>query len=86
MFFATILQRKRLSGSCSTPRTQTGLLRPKLTRPPAVMTSAALLAGTYRPPCACAPANGPVPCDAAILAVLSAEPITGCPNASDRGQ
>lgn len=47
---------------------------------------AALLAGTYRPACGCDPANGPAPCNAAILAVLSAEPITGCPNASDRGQ
>lgn len=41
---------------------------------------AALLAGACRPPCACDPANGPVPCDAAILAVLSQEPVPGCPN------
>jgi hypothetical protein len=41
---------------------------------------AALLAGTYRPPCGCSPDPGPVPCDAAILAVLAPEPIPGCPN------
>jgi hypothetical protein len=46
---------------------------------------AALLAGTYRPPCNCKPDPGPTPCDAAILAVLSQEPITGCPNIATRG-
>jgi hypothetical protein len=44
----------------------------------------ALLQGTYRPPCSCDPASGPVPCDAAIIAVLSAEPVTGCPNIAPR--
>ncbi len=43
---------------------------------------AAMLAGTYRPPCGCDPVKGPVPCDAAILAVLSAEDVAGCPNPS----
>jgi hypothetical protein len=47
---------------------------------------AALLAGTYRPPCGCSSDPGPRPCDKAILAVVSAEIITGCPNVSDRGQ
>ena len=37
----------------------------------------AMLGGTYRPPCGCSPAEGPVPCDAAILRVLSAEPVPG---------
>lgn len=45
---------------------------------------AALLAGA-RPPCGCDPAKGPVPCDASIMAVLSQEPITGCPNIADQG-
>jgi hypothetical protein len=36
---------------------------------------------TYRPPCGCSPDAGEVPCDAAILSVLSHEPIPGCPNA-----
>lgn len=40
----------------------------------------AMLAGTWRPQCGCDPAAGPVPCDTAILAVLSQEPIAGCPN------
>ncbi len=46
---------------------------------------AALLAGTYRPPCECNPAKGPVACDASILAVLSHEPAAGCPNIGPRG-
>jgi hypothetical protein len=46
---------------------------------------AALLAGTYRPPCDCKPEPGPVPCNAAILAVLSEEAITGCPNIATKG-
>ena len=46
---------------------------------------AALLAGTYRPPCGCDAAKGPTPCDAAILAVLSHEPISGCPNIGTMG-
>lgn len=41
---------------------------------------AALLAGTYRPPCGCDPAKGPTPCDGSILGALSHEPIPGCPN------
>lgn len=41
---------------------------------------AGLLAGAYRPPCGCNPADGPVPCDQSILSVLSAEPVAGCPN------
>lgn len=45
---------------------------------------AALLAGA-RPQCTCDPAKGPVPCDPAILAVLSQEPIPGCPNIATRG-
>jgi len=46
---------------------------------------AALLAGTYRPPCECKPDPGPVPCNAAILSALSHEPIPGCPNIGTRG-
>jgi hypothetical protein len=41
---------------------------------------AACLLGTYRPPCGCDPAKGPVPCDAAVLSILSQETIPGCPN------
>ena len=40
---------------------------------------AALLAGA-RPPCGCDPAKGPVPCEAALLAVLLPEGGFGCPN------
>jgi len=40
----------------------------------------ALLAGTYRPACGCDPAQGPVPCNAAILAVLCYEPGPECHN------
>jgi hypothetical protein len=47
---------------------------------------AALLAGTYRPPCGCDPANSPVPCDAAVLSIISPEPPTGCPNVSRNSQ
>ena len=45
---------------------------------------AALLAGKFRPPCGCSPDPGPVPCDAAVLSVLSQEPgVPGCPNVTD---
>ena len=47
---------------------------------------AAMLAGTWRPECGCSPAESPVPCDAAILSVLSAESIAGCPNLSPAGE
>ena len=47
---------------------------------------AALLVSTFRPQCGCNAANGPVPCDAAILSVLSAEPVAGCPNLPPTGE
>lgn len=43
---------------------------------------AALYAGEYRPPCGCDPA----PCNASILAVLSQEPVAGCPNLPPAGE
>jgi hypothetical protein len=41
---------------------------------------AAMLEGTYRPPCGCDQGEGPTPCDAAVLQVLSPEHSGGCPN------
>ena len=86
MFFATILQEKTFVRELFNTQDSNG------TAPSQIDQTAsrddqrlALLAGA-RPTCACDPANGDVPCDTSILAVLSLDPITGCPNTSDRGQ
>ena len=88
MFFATQVQQlefvraqMRAQDESGTPPAQTvqDTDSPEVKR-------AALLAGTYRPQCGCNPAVGPVPCDAAILAVLSQEEIAGCPNLPPAGE
>lgn len=83
MFFATQLQSLEYVRALLTAQDDAGsVLAPTADETSSPDTKrAALLAGTYRPPCGCSPDPGPVPCDAAVLSVLSQEPgVPGCPN------
>jgi hypothetical protein len=85
MYFATIMQQLDFVKAQFRAQDETGTAPSQIDQTASRDDQrAAMLAGA-RPACGCDPANGPVPCDAAILAVLSSEPITGCPNVSNRG-
>jgi hypothetical protein len=88
MYFATLLQQVEFVRSQMRTQDENGQVPAQTVQdtdsPDAKR--AALLAGNYRPPCGCNPADGPTPCDRAILSVLSAEPITGCPNLPAAGE
>lgn len=86
MYFATIMQQLDFVKAQFRAQDETGTAAPHIDQTASRDDQrAALLAGA-RPPCGCDPANGPVPCGAAILAVLSSEPLKGCPHGSGRGQ
>ena len=72
MFFATQLQQLEYVRAQFRAQDEAGVIPAATVNETASADEkrAALLAGTYRPPCGCDPANGPTPCDAAILAVL----------------